>query len=647
MDSAVSVPTWSNLFGSPDTKEADIGRSVTAPAAYLADLLQLLEDRFDPSDFRSRRPDITAQLPLNGEQSFSLVRQLDIANWVLGNRIAALVNTPADDVLAGAQHPFSLPFEYQHERIRRLLLLLRTPYRDLYTRFAQHVDVDILARERLGLSPARADTVVKDFSGNVPGLHTAYGLAPDETLARLAALERFRRATQLDGPGLRELLFSQLSQHSISGDSVTEREAAGQLFINHGLGGFVTLDSGEQQLIWRGESNEIPDAWFDRVHRLLCLSRWTGIDLPSLDLVLRQLCQNTLDLHALRCLAVLVDLRERTGATIAVLCSLFGELDGSAALGAGEDPTQPASLFDRVFNGEAARLAKRYVPSGSPYLPQAYVGWQALVATGDLLSDVGVNKELRVRIQTALGISARDLSAVVTRFRERATTRGRVSRLTSGDSRSLSALHRVVRLAEFVDLPPLELLQLVEVIEKDPSLKMLNAFDVLHHEDIAQADLYAVLEEGPIDARSWLIQNIIAISAWAGVAGLTPADLEAIAVVPDETAPQHQAEVLAAAQALHEAFLPTALRADLLESADIGERAARVALAIFQEPARRLVSTSDARLVTWNEREAREAAHAAVTALNVVSVEDIEALQLGEDLATYLQSLLVRRGGST
>jgi Salmonella virulence plasmid 28.1kDa A protein len=227
MNSPESVPTWSDLFGSPDTKEADAGRSVTAPAAYLADLLQLLEDRFDPSDFRSRRPDITSQILLNGEQSFSLARQLDIANRVLGGRIASLSKKPAeavDEVLAGAQHPFSLPFEYQHERIRQLLLLLRTPYRDLYTSFAQHVDVDVLARERLGLSPARADTVAKDLSGDAAGLRAAFGLAPDETLSSLAGLERFRRATQLDGTSLRELLFSQLSQSD--GGGVSERRGS-------------------------------------------------------------------------------------------------------------------------------------------------------------------------------------------------------------------------------------------------------------------------------------------------------------------------------------------------------------------------------------------------------------------------------------
>src|SRR5271157_3084971 len=142
MDGSASLPTWSELFGSLDTKEADAGRSVTSPAAYLADLLQLLKDRFGPSDFRSRRPDIPGQILLNGDQAFTLVRQLDVANQVLGDRIASLATKPADQAVAEAQQPFLLPFEYQHERVRQLLLLLQTSYRDLHTSFARQVDVD-------------------------------------------------------------------------------------------------------------------------------------------------------------------------------------------------------------------------------------------------------------------------------------------------------------------------------------------------------------------------------------------------------------------------------------------------------------------------------------------------------------------------
>jgi len=428
-DRSASIPTWSELFGSPDVKEADAGRSMIAPAAYLADLLQLLEDRFDSSDFHSRRPDIAAKLKLNGEQSFSLKRQLDIVNGLLGDRIQSQQGAPAEKVLAAAQHPFSLPFEFQEERIRQLLLLLRTPHRDLQTSFAQHVDVDVLARERLGLSPARAATVLRDLSRDGANLAVAYGLGPGETLANLADLERFRRATELDGPSLRQLLFGNLSQSAGANGGVPEYEAAaGQLFINHQSNGSVKLDGDEQRLIWSGPASAtIPAAWFDRVHRLLCLSRWSGVDLPSLDLVLRQLCSNTLDANALRRLALLVDLRERTQASIDVLCSLLSEIDGSAALGAGDDPEQPASLFDRVFNGDPARLSKRYLRSGSGYLPQTFVDWHELTATGDVLSDLGDNRELRTRIPTALGISALDLTGVITRFRDRASSRGRVS----------------------------------------------------------------------------------------------------------------------------------------------------------------------------------------------------------------------------
>ena len=640
-----SIPTWSELFGSPDTKQADAGRSITAPAAYLADLLQLLEDRFNSSDFRDRRPDIPKKIKLDGEQSFTLTRQLDIANALLSERIERPPqNAPADTILAEARDPFSLPFEYQRERIRQLLLLLRTSHRDLQSSFAPHVDADVLARERLGLSPARAAAVTQDLSKDAANLRKAYGLAPDESMSSLADIERFRRATQLEATSLQQLLFSQLSQTTGDG-GVTERDAAaGQLFINHDLGGFVKLQPDEQRLMWSAGSDGIPDAWFDRVHRLLCLSRWTGIDLPSLDLALRQICANTLDLNALQRLAVLVDLRERTQAPSDVLCALFAELDGAAALGAGDDPLQPASLFDRVFNGDRARLTKRYLRSGSGHLPQTYADWHELAATGDVLTDAGDNKELRARIQTALGISSADLAAVVTRFRDRATSRGRVSGLVSMDSHSLSVLHRVVRLAEFADLPPLELLRLVDVIEKDPNLKVLNAFDVLYHEDVAQIDLYQLMEQGPLDARFWLIQNIVAIAAWAGAASLEPQDIESIVGVPAGTPQARNTALLAAGQALYDAFLPTALSADLLKSGDIGERTARVALAAFRQPAWGLVSAADARLAIWNEQRAREAAYSAVAALDAVSVQDFEALQLGEDLARYLQSVLIRRG---
>ena len=279
--------------------------------------------------------------------------------------------------------------------------------------------------------------IVRDLSNDSAALRDAYGLGKDISLSTLADLDSFRTATGLDATSLQQLLYSQLSPSFDTG-GVSEREAAaGQLFVNRDLGGFVKLDDDELQLIWSAEGESIPDAWFDRVHRLLCLSRWIGIDLPSLDLVLRQICGNALDLNALRRLAVLVDLQAQTKAPMDVLCALFGEIDGEAALGAGDDPKRAASLFDRVFNGDPALLTKRFIRSGSGYVPQAYAGWSELAATGDLLSDTGDNKELRARIQIALGISAADLTAVIKFFSDQATSRGRTSLLANTDSHSL------------------------------------------------------------------------------------------------------------------------------------------------------------------------------------------------------------------
>jgi hypothetical protein len=97
----------------------------------------------------------------------------------------------------------------------------------------------------------------------------------------------------------------------------------------------------------------------------------------------------------------------------------------------------------------------------------------------------------------------------------------------------LSTLHRVARLARIAGQGPLELLRIVDVLEHDPSLKQINGFDLLLHEDTTHTDLYRVLEQGPVDARLWLVQNLLAVAAWATAAGLSPADLAAATLAPE------------------------------------------------------------------------------------------------------------------
>ena len=60
MSMQTNIPNYADLFGNIDFKEGDDARTVYSPAAYLSDLLQMLDDEFDPStvDFDARRGDI-------------------------------------------------------------------------------------------------------------------------------------------------------------------------------------------------------------------------------------------------------------------------------------------------------------------------------------------------------------------------------------------------------------------------------------------------------------------------------------------------------------------------------------------------------------------------------------------------------------
>ena len=81
-----NLPSYKKLFGELDFKKGDQARSVLSPAAYLADLLQLLEDRLPRNDFFTRRPAIQ-NLTLNQENTFTEIPYLDIVNEVLETEV--------------------------------------------------------------------------------------------------------------------------------------------------------------------------------------------------------------------------------------------------------------------------------------------------------------------------------------------------------------------------------------------------------------------------------------------------------------------------------------------------------------------------------------------------------------------------------
>jgi hypothetical protein len=84
-----NLPDFETLFGAIEFKEGDPARSVYSPAAYLTDLLQLMDDEFTSTDnFYERRADIK-QILLDAENTNTIIPYLDIVNEVLENKVDA------------------------------------------------------------------------------------------------------------------------------------------------------------------------------------------------------------------------------------------------------------------------------------------------------------------------------------------------------------------------------------------------------------------------------------------------------------------------------------------------------------------------------------------------------------------------------
>ncbi|MGH3937742.1 MAG: Tc toxin subunit A, partial [Pseudonocardiaceae bacterium] len=401
-----SLPSYERLFGDLDFRAGDESRTVYSPAAYLADLLQLLDDNFTTPALTQpqRRPDLK-NVVLDRESTFTESPYLDLVNEVLGN----LIGDDPDEKLATLRFPFNLPFRLQHERLKQHLHHLQVSPVELYRLFASNIYADVVAQEYLGLSPEDVDVVTRVSSE--PDLKRFYQLGERESFKLVEDVDRFRRATLLTTEEIRELLFQNLSA-TASDATAPERSVASRFFIHRG-GARVTLDLDEKKLVWGGTSDSIPFVWFDRVNRFVRLARKTDLSLTDLDLVLRTCCGNSIDPAALRIIAVVIYLQRISELPIDVVCSLAAPI---TTMGIG-DQAAPQDLFNRIFNTPFTGLGQGVI-QGSTFTPPAYVGRRVLTGSGDLLA--ARNQEYRQRVAQALAMTGSDITLIVTRFRRRA-----------------------------------------------------------------------------------------------------------------------------------------------------------------------------------------------------------------------------------
>ena len=104
-----SLASWRRHAG-------DEARSVYSPAAYLADLLQLIDDRFRGAALTENRR-LIKEIPLDAA-NFTEVPYLDIVNEVLGGAPPGRAGGGPYEAMTGMTSPFGLPFSLADLRRR-------------------------------------------------------------------------------------------------------------------------------------------------------------------------------------------------------------------------------------------------------------------------------------------------------------------------------------------------------------------------------------------------------------------------------------------------------------------------------------------------------------------------------------------------
>src|SRR5205807_3886358 len=340
-----NLPSYEQLFGNLNFKKGDEARSVYSPAAYLTDLIQLLQDYFEspddgsggdgsPFDLDARRSDIKDIL-IDGDNTFTQIPYLDIVNDILRRKIEGPNSMQgALELLKTQIYPLKLPLNFDYERLKKFLGYLNVREGEMQDLFSLTTDLDRQARNILGLSAEEVSYFVQDRSADERAIRAAFNLVINQDLnvkpgasgasaagtgskPALATVSQFLLTTGLSGKELRELLFQNLSITAVNAANLSERVLATNFFINQGLGGFTTLSADESVMVWQpaespaaaGSQPEIPISWFGRCDRFIRLARKTGYSFSDLDLVLRNCCGNQLNRESLQVMALIKKLQ--------------------------------------------------------------------------------------------------------------------------------------------------------------------------------------------------------------------------------------------------------------------------------------------------------------------------------------------------
>lgn len=217
--SAIALPEWQELFGSPDACECSHCESALSPAAYLVSIMAFLERAVDANghnaldELLARRPDL-GTLQLSCENTETLVPHIDLAIEILESIVASIngqtllgtdigpttwdtdllaaqpeyLRTAAYDIVRLSAYPLrSLPFDLWAEEGRRYLKRMGIAREALMLAMPAMPGVGALQRatEALGMSRLERELIAQPKSAPA-ALAPAWGY---DSAAKLAAAE--------------------------------------------------------------------------------------------------------------------------------------------------------------------------------------------------------------------------------------------------------------------------------------------------------------------------------------------------------------------------------------------------------------------------------------------------------------------------
>ncbi len=595
---------------------------------------------------------------MNSENTFELLPYLDIVNELLETKIAGGEPGSAAYVkLKEALYPFNLPFDLQNERVKLYLKYLSIPAEKLHKTFAADYDRQVVAREFLGLSEADVSLFTTSASGN--DLNHRYGnLLPGIGGSNPIPVRDFLVATGLQHIELDELIKQNLGEIELGLDD------GKNFYVNAGLNGLVQFDAEEEHILWSpldaSGATAIPEEWFDRALRFIRLGKKTGLSFRDLDIILRSCCHATIDHTASNRIAVITFIQSKFDLKIDETCALFSPINHMGH-GEGEDPED---LFNRVFNGQYAAIDKTYIGQDQAQ-PMPYQGYELLKFSGDVLALE--NKTYRNRIAHGLGISEKILQNVIRGFRSRNNQdiddedlHDSLWSSSASETEMLPALYRTRKLVELLDISFEDLFMLLDVLERDPLVRMSTHQGALIDIQIHERNAYKMLREGSVEERLWLVQVLSGVSAWLAAhdlrakelgrisAGLFPRRLKPVRERKGHTTPTAEdaarAEKINLLDQLYQNFKPRLLSEKSFVFGAFDDRFARIVHAMITQQEDVLVAKADPRLVRFDQDALVSAAHEAIEHADQITRDDFLGLGLEDRIADKIFKNLVFMG---